>query len=95
MELSDKKIKKLIKKYNEKMEIYSSKLERLRRQCPHRDAEHINKANTGNYDPSCDSYWTDHLCHSCGHRWTTDQRWNRSPSGDGLKYNNTDKTWSL
>ncbi len=27
-------------------------------------------SNTGNYDPSADSYWTDHKCCLCDKRWT-------------------------
>jgi hypothetical protein len=39
-------------------------------------------SNTGNYDPSCDSYWIDHACNLCGKHWQTDQeRENRAPAG--------------
>ncbi len=27
-------------------------------------------SNTGNYDPSADSYWTDYKCCLCDKRWT-------------------------
>ena len=27
-------------------------------------------ANTGNYDPSEDTYWTDYHCHVCDKMWT-------------------------
>lgn len=45
--------------------------------CTHPDAEHVNHASTGNYDPSADSYWTDHKCPDCGKCWMTDQYWDR------------------
>ena len=50
----------------------------LQAACPHTNAVHVNKANTGNYDPSADAYWTDHACPDCGKRWTTDQYWDRT-----------------
>lgn len=45
--------------------------------CPHVNASHVNKASTGNYDPSADSYWTEHKCMDCGWFWTTDQKWDK------------------
>jgi uncharacterized C2H2 Zn-finger protein len=52
-------------------------MKELQDQCKHVKAEHVNKASTGNYDPSADSYWTDHKCPSCGKVWQTDQKWDR------------------
>lgn len=43
--------------------------------CEH-PAEHLTKkygANTGNYDPSCDSYWADFKCQYCGKSWRGEQ----------------------
>jgi len=31
------------------------------------------RSNTGNYDPSADSYWKEFDCTLCGKRWTEDQ----------------------
>jgi hypothetical protein len=61
-ELLIKRQLKLTKEMNQLQEI-----------CPHVNATHINKANTGNYHPSCDSYWIDHRCPDCGKIWQTDQ----------------------
>jgi hypothetical protein len=33
----------------------------------------VSKANTGNYDPSCDSYWYEFKCDLCGSFWVEDQ----------------------
>lgn len=32
-----------------------------------------NRANTGNYDPSCDCYWVEHRCLLCDKFWTENQ----------------------
>lgn len=45
--------------------------------CTHDDAYHVNKADTGNYSTSDDSYWTEHRCKSCNKFWITDQHWDR------------------
>lgn len=49
----------------------------LQELCTHTNATHENKANTGNYSPSDDEYWTNHKCPDCGKSWTTDQYWDR------------------
>ena len=41
--------------------------------CQHPNVEKTYKGNTGNYDPSADSYWIDWRCPDCDKRWTTDQ----------------------
>lgn len=38
--------------------------------CQHPDAEKKHGSNTGNYDPSADSYWTDYNCPDCSKRWS-------------------------
>lgn len=60
-----------------KISTWQAKLKELQEQCEHAKASHVNKANTGNYDPSADEYWTEHTCPCCGKRWTTDQNWDR------------------
>ena len=41
-------------------------LDELRRDCPHDNGVFTHKGNTGNYDPSCDSYWLLAECRDCG-----------------------------
>jgi len=41
--------------------------------CPHEGLEGKYGGSSGNYDPSCDSYWVDFKCSVCGKRWTEDQ----------------------
>jgi hypothetical protein len=56
---------------------WDASLTALQELCPHTNAAHKNKANTGNYSSSDDSYWTDHTCPDCGKMWCTDQDWDR------------------
>ena len=56
---------------------WDTSLTALQELCPHTNATHVNKADTGNYSSSDDSYWTDHKCLDCGKTWRTDQYWNR------------------
>lgn len=55
-------IQKNIKKWN-------LKLKELQESCPHTDLEETYGANTGNYDPSSDCYWTNYYCPDCDKRW--------------------------
>ena len=43
--------------------------------CPHpqRTLEKENKSNTGNYDPSDNSYWAEYRCGRCGKFWHGEQ----------------------
>ena len=48
-------------------------IKELQDRCDHQAAVKTYKGNTGNYDPSADSYWIDWDCPHCGKKWTTDQ----------------------
>lgn len=54
----------------EKQEI-QDKINRIQEECSHPADCVTYKAgsNTGNYDPSCDSYWRDYTCDLCEKRW--------------------------
>ena len=52
----------------------TDKLKALQEECTHPMAEKINRADTGNYDPSQDSYWRDCTCPDCGKFWKEDQK---------------------
>ena len=41
--------------------------------CTHLNVEKKYDSNTGNYDPSADSYWIDFFCPDCRKRWRVDQ----------------------
>lgn len=46
---------------------------RIQDLCEHPDASKEYKANSGNYDPSADSYWIEYKCPDCGRFWMEDQ----------------------
>lgn len=48
-------------------------LEELQNLCKHPDVTKKYGGDSGNYDPSQDSYWIDWRCPDCGKFWTTDQ----------------------
>ena len=50
----------------------NEKLYEIQESCTHpKDSVHSEfGSNTGNYDPSADTYWTDYYCEDCGKRWT-------------------------
>ena len=45
-------------------------LDQLQATCQHPSATKKHRSNTGNYDPSTDSYWTDFACPDCEKRWS-------------------------
>jgi hypothetical protein len=51
----------------------TQKLYDLQDECPHTNVDKKYKANTGNYDPSADSYWIELSCPDCGKWWMEDQ----------------------
>ncbi len=48
-------------------------LKELQAECQHPNVNKEYKGDTGNYDPTCDSYWIDWRCPDCVKRWRTDQ----------------------
>lgn len=71
--LSPKQIaNKVIKLKRQQIKLNNQLLE-LQTMCTHHNVTKKFCGNTGNYDPSSDSYWIDWSCLDCGKRWTTDQ----------------------
>jgi hypothetical protein len=60
-----KKRKSIQAKINELEE----QLQSLRESCTHPNVVKTHKADTGNYDPSTDCYWTEFKCPDCGKFW--------------------------
>lgn len=53
---------------------WHEKLGELRtKHCTHPDVTKKYEGSTGNYDPTCDSYWIRWRCPDCEHTWITDQ----------------------
>lgn len=53
-----------------KIDNLNAELDALQTVCDHLNLTMENGSNTGNYDPSCNCYWTDYECPDCGKRWT-------------------------
>ena len=51
----------------------AKELSKLQKLCQHPNANSKYDSNTGNYDPSADSYWIDYICPDCNKRWRIDQ----------------------
>lgn len=51
----------------------AKELKELQELCSHKNVSKLHKANTGNYDPSADSYWIEFHCPDCQKRWYVDQ----------------------
>ena len=63
-------------KYNtiqKKLEKWYLKEKELQTICPHTNSTKKYESNTGNYDPSADSYWIRYHCPDCNKHWQTDQ----------------------
>ena len=59
-----------IEKKQEKWELEEKKLQDL---CTHPVATENHRSNTGNYDPSADSYWIEYKCPDCDKFWIKEQ----------------------
>ena len=57
----------------DKLAMLQGQLATLQELCQHPNVEKTYKGNTGNYDPSADSYWIEWKCPDCKKYWMTDQ----------------------
>lgn len=57
------RIESNLQKYNQQLKV-------LQETCEHTGLQKQHKADTGNYDPSADRYWTEFTCPDCGKKWT-------------------------
>lgn len=71
--MKNKKIT-VYKLYND-IEKIKKRISKIQEKCEHpkHSVKSINGSNTGNYDPSADSWWTDHHCSICNKKWYTKQ----------------------
>lgn len=66
-------VRQIRRKYNtitKKIDILMQELQDLQTECPHNHVESKAGSNTGNYDPTANSYWTDFHCPDCEKKWT-------------------------
>lgn len=61
-----------VRDLKEEINILNKQIEEIQEHCSHPVAcvDKVHKSNTGNYDPSCDHYWTDFKCHLCEKQWS-------------------------
>jgi hypothetical protein len=64
-----------IKLIKDQIAMLQGQIEKIQSECSHpKSALRVKPgANTGNYDPTADCYWTDYECGLCEKRWTEDQ----------------------
>jgi hypothetical protein len=76
-ETSEMKAQRRIRESHEELQakiaVHYKEIDALREKCTHPNAKKENKADTGNYDRSQDSYWKECVCPDCGKRWMEEQ----------------------
>jgi hypothetical protein len=63
------KTNRRVRKAHELIEKAREEIKKAQASCDHPGLRHQYGSNTGNYDPSSDSYWTDFYCNVCDMRW--------------------------
>jgi len=60
-----------ITKLQKQIEKAYYKIQGIQEMCHHPKefVEYVHCSNTGNYDPSCDRYWTEYHCLECDKKW--------------------------
>ena len=71
--MTPKQIQRRQRTIQKKQDFWYSQLKLLQSACQHPNVEKKYGGNTGNYDPSADSYWIDWKCPDCVAYWRTDQ----------------------
>lgn len=67
-----KEIKAEVTRLNKEIRDLEIQLDKVRKHCRHPNVKKTHRSNTGNYDPTCDCYWTEFDCPDCGRRWQED-----------------------
>lgn len=68
-ELTQDKIVAEVEKINRKIKKWQQLLTEVRAVCSHPNVIKTHGANTGNWCPQDDCYWTDFKCPDCGKIW--------------------------
>lgn len=64
-----KRLKKQLESKRKKLRELEEEIEVLQSNCPHPGLNEKHDSNTGNWDPSDDSYWIDYHCKICEKQW--------------------------
>lgn len=65
----DKEVEIIYSKLNK----WNTRLQLYQESCAHLNVDKVTESNTGNYDPSQDSYWYNCKCLDCNKQWMEDQ----------------------
>lgn len=72
--LNQEQIHQIYLKIDKQEQKLADRLIKLQSLCIHPNVSKIPGGNTGNYDPSADSYWIEYKCSDCGKNWIEDQK---------------------
>lgn len=70
--MTQDEIRKKCESIDKREEKLAKELAKLQSICQHPNVLSKHDSNTGNYDPSADSYWIDYTCPDCRKRWRKD-----------------------
>ena len=65
--------KKRLQEIKNEIDLLEMEVLNFQANCRHTNAVHQYCGDSGNYDPSRDSYWIEFHCYDCGKYWTEDQ----------------------
>lgn len=66
-------VRRRLRTIRKHQEVWDDAEKQLQEACKHPGVVEKYCGNSGNYDPSADSYWIDYHCPDCDKRWTEDQ----------------------
>jgi hypothetical protein len=72
-EMTQEEIRKKLAGIDRRSEKLDGELAKLQATCQHPGLTKKHGSNTGNYDPTADSYWIDFHCPDCRARWREEQ----------------------
>lgn len=64
-----------IKDLQKQIKILQDIISNIQEECshPYSCLKCVDKGDTGKYDPSCDSYWTEYHCLLCDKKWIVEE----------------------
>lgn len=64
----------IIDKIDEQVNVLLKRKAEIQQSCSHPDRTSVDRGDEGNILTGREeSYWTEHYCNLCGHKWTTSQ----------------------
>lgn len=67
-------VQRLRSKIEARLDKWNEAYRMLQQDCQHPNVTKKHRSDTGNWDRSQDSYWTEWHCPDCDKRWTTEQK---------------------